>query len=184
MAREPRSAASIVQAYARALLEIAAAEDAVSEVCGDLERLRGLLETHPDLASFLRERALRPEGKRRALTELLEGRVHALVLDWLCALVGQGRGALAADAVDACLETAARPGGRQVVGEAVTAFPLSDGQREALEAALSDSLDRPVRLSVRVDPSVLGGVRLRVGSRVIDGTARRRLERLREQLIG
>jgi len=184
MAREHLSAGSVAQAYARALLEMAAAEDAAPAVYAEMQRLRGLFKAHPDLAAFLKQRDLRLEGKRQALTELLEGRVHPLVLDWLCALVGQGRGNLAANAVDACLDLAGSPAGRQVVGEAVTAFPLSDEQREALETALSDSLKRPVRLSVRVDPSVLGGVRVRVGSRVIDGTARRRLERMREHLVG
>lgn len=174
----------VPRAYARALHEMAAAEEAVVAVYGDMLRVRELLNTTPDLAAFLKQRDVRSEGKRQALMELFDGRLHPLVLDWLGTLAGQGRANLVAEAVDAYLELAGTASGRQIVGEAVTAFPLSDEERERLETTLSAVLDQNVRLAVRVDPSLLGGVRVRVGSRVVDGTARRRLEQIRTQLVG
>ena len=184
MVREAASASGGARAYARALYEMAVAENAVVAVYGDMLRVRDLLRTTPDLAAFLKQRDVRSDGKRQALAEIFEGRLHPLVLDWLTTLAGQGRAAAASEAVDAFLELAGSASGREVVGEVVTAFPLLDEERERLETTLSETLDTRVRLAVQVDPAVLGGVRVRVGSRVIDGTLRRRLEQLREQLLG
>jgi ATP synthase F1 delta subunit len=172
------------RAYARALHTMAAAEEAVVAVYGEMVRVREMLRTTPELAAFLREREVRSEGKRQALLEIFEGRLHPLVLDWLTTLAGQGRAGVVAEAVGAYLDLAGKASGRSIIGEAVAAFPLSDEESARLETALSELLDQQVQLAVRVDPSVMGGVRIRVGSRVIDGTARHRLEQIREQLAG
>jgi F-type H+-transporting ATPase subunit delta len=65
-----------------------------------------------------------------------------------------------------------------VAAQAVSAEPLSDGQRQALALALGGNVD----LRARVDPAVLGGVLLRIGGLTFDGTVRARLAALRRRL--
>ena len=66
--------------------------------------------------------------------------------------------------------------------EAVSAVPLDDGQREKVERALADMYGGEVRLTSRVDPEILGGMVIRIGDRVLDGSARTRLQNMRREL--
>ena len=72
----------------------------------------------------------------------------------------------------------------RVVALARTAVALDDGRRDRLARALSRATGREVDLEVIVDPEVLGGVVVRIGDEIIDGTVRRRLELALEQLAG
>jgi F-type H+-transporting ATPase subunit delta len=72
---------------------------------------------------------------------------------------------------------------RQVVAHVVAAAPLTTEQRSRLEAALQRRYGR-VRLNVDVDPSVLGGLRVQVGSELVDGTVTARLDEARRRMAG
>ena len=69
------------------------------------------------------------------------------------------------------------------VATATSAAPLSEGEVKALTERLEQSTNGRVELDVQVDPSLLGGLVVRVGDRMIDGSVRGRLERLRNQLV-
>jgi F-type H+-transporting ATPase subunit delta len=69
-----------------------------------------------------------------------------------------------------------------VVVELVSAQPLDEVQQQNLSAALASKLDRTVNVSVSVDPSLLGGVLIRAGDTIIDGSIRGRLTKLAEAL--
>src|SRR5437773_11681509 len=87
MTRDPINAG-----YARALFEMAQAEDVVARVEEELFRLRELLKKNPDLLEFLKDPNVKHEGKRKALSDLFQGRVHPLVLNMLITLSDQDRG--------------------------------------------------------------------------------------------
>src|SRR5438046_10623896 len=86
MAQDP-----IITGYARALLEMAQAEGVVARVEEELFRLRELLKANPELLQFLKDPNVKPEGKRQALGELFQGRVHPLVLSTLLSLSDEVR---------------------------------------------------------------------------------------------
>ena len=66
--------------------------------------------------------------------------------------------------------------------EAVSAVPLDDSQRRSVERALADMYGGEIRLTSRVDPEILGGMVIRIGDRVLDGSARTRLRNMRREL--
>ena len=66
--------------------------------------------------------------------------------------------------------------------EAVSAVPLDDGQRRSVERALADVYGGEIRLTSRVDPEILGGMVIRIGDKVLDGSARTRLQNMRREL--
>ena len=72
--------------YARALFEMAQAEGVVARVEEELFRLRELLKANPELLQFLKDPNVKAEGKRTALGDLFQGRVHPLVLSTLISL--------------------------------------------------------------------------------------------------
>jgi F-type H+-transporting ATPase subunit delta len=73
---------------------------------------------------------------------------------------------------------------QSVVAEVRSAVPLDDSQRQQLASALSKATGKKVEVKVLIDPSVIGGIVSKVGDTVIDGSVRRRLEQLKEQVRG
>ncbi|NQU10912.1 ATP synthase F1 subunit delta [bacterium] len=172
----------VVTGYAQAWLALAQAEDAVARVEEEVFRLRDLLRQNPDLLQFLKDPNVQREGKRQALSELFEGRVHGLVLNGLLTVGDQDRAARLPRILESFLALAAAAK-QTVSGEVVTAVPLDDATRQRLEAELGRLTGKNVRLLARVDPSLVGGALIQVGEQVIDGSLRRRLSQIKEQLL-
>jgi F-type H+-transporting ATPase subunit delta len=169
-------------AYARALLEMAQAENAVARVEEDLFRLRELLKSNPELLQFLKDSNIKREGKRQALSELFQGRVHPLVLNALLTLGDQDR----ASRVLAIIEefSAVAASARETVtGFVTSAIALDDATIKKLTSELSRVTGKNVQLLQKVDPSILGGAIIQIGEQIIDGSLRRKLNQIKEQLV-
>lgn len=119
-----------------------------------------------------------PETVRRQVAELVVRQVRRLV----ALLVERRRVSLLTRVAEAyrSLLYARR---ELVEAEVVTAAPLTEAERAALRERLGRLTGRRVELSERVDPSLLGGLMVRIGDRLYDASVRGRLERLRAQLI-
>lgn len=168
--------------YARALFEMAKAEGAVDRVEEELFRLRELLKSNPALLEFLKDSNVTREGKRHALGELFQGRVHPLLLNTLLTLSDQDRGGRALNIIEEFSAVAA--GARQKVsGEVVTAIPLDDATRTRLADELSRITGKNVQLFQKVDPTILGGAIIKVGEQIIDASLRRKLDQIKERLV-
>ena len=167
--------------YARALLEMAQAERVVDRIEDDLHRLRDLLISRGEILAFLKDRNIQHEGKRRALQDLFEDRVHPIVLDMLITLSNQDRSRRILAIIEeysALAETARE----RVSGEVVTAIPLDDQTVERLAKELSRITGKNVRLIQKVDRSILGGAIVKVGEQVVDGSVLRKLQRMEDQI--
>jgi F-type H+-transporting ATPase subunit delta len=167
--------------YARAWLELAQAEGAVGRVEEELFRLRELLKSNPDLVQFLKEPNVKREGKRQALTELFQGRVHPLVLNGLITVADQDRASRLPQIIEEFLAIAAASK-QKVTGEVISAVKLDDATLKRLEAELARVTGKNVGLLQRVDPAILGGAIIKVGEQIIDGSLRRKLDQLTEKL--
>jgi F-type H+-transporting ATPase subunit delta len=167
--------------YARALFELARAEDAVERVEEDLRRLKEVLETHPELLGFLKEGRIQHEGKRRAIGELFEDRVHPVVVDTLITISNQDRNRRLPAIIEAfeAITTAER---KRITGEVVTAIPLGEETVRRMAKELERRTGKNVQLYQRVDPAILGGAIIKVGGQIIDGSLRRKLSEIREQM--
>ena len=167
--------------YARALFEMAQAEDVANRVEEELFRLRELLKANPNLLQFLKDPNIKREGKRAALSDLFQGRVHALVLNALLTLADQDRLGRVLNVIEefSTVATAAR---QTVTGEVTTAVELDAATMDRISAELSRVTGKNVQLFQRVDPSILGGLIIKVGEQVIDGSLRRKLNELKDQL--
>ncbi len=167
--------------YARALFEMAQAEGVVSRVEKELFRLRELLKKNPDLLEFLKDPNIKHEGKRQALNDLFQGRVHPLVLNALITLSDQDRAGRVLHVIEefsACAADATQ----KVSGEVTTAIPVDDVTLNRLAAELSRVTGKNVQLFQKVDPSILGGAIIQVGEEIIDGSLRHKLDQIKERL--
>lgn len=167
--------------YARALLEIAQAETVIQRIEEELFRLRELLKSNPNLLEFLKDPNVTREGKRQALAELFQGRIHSLVLNALIMVSDTDRTNRLPAIIEEFIALAAASR-QKVSGEIITAIKLDDAMLARLSAELSRITGKSVQLFQKVDPAILGGAIIQVGEQVIDGSLRRKLNQIRENL--
>lgn len=175
------ASSDVVHGYAEALFNVVRAEGELDRVEDELFRFGKLLESNHELKQALSDRSMEREQRAKILEELLSDKVSPHTLGLLNFIVGQGRARQLPQILEEVSELAAEAR-ESVVAEVRSAVPLNDKQRKDLAAALSKATGKNVEVKVLVDPSVVGGVVTKVGDTVIDGTVRRRLEQLREQV--
>jgi F-type H+-transporting ATPase subunit delta len=184
VASENISVAGLAGRYATALFELADEAKALDTVAGDLARIRGLIEGSPDMARFVRSPVFSREEQGRAIAAVLDRLGVSPLTRNFMGLLAQKRRLFAfqgiATAFDALV--AARKG--ETAASVVSARPLSPAQRTALQAALKSSIKREIRMTESVDPSLLGGLIVKVGSRQIDSSLKSKLARLERAMKG
>jgi F-type H+-transporting ATPase subunit delta len=173
----------LTHGYAEALFRVVQAEGELDRVEDELFRFGKLLESSHELKQALSDRSIERGQRQKVLEEILSGKVSPHTLGLLEFIVAQGRARQLPQILEELSDLAAEAR-NAVVAEVRSAVPLDGPQREQLAAALSKATGKKVEVKVLVDPSVLGGVVAKVGDTVIDGTVRRRLEQLKEQVRG
>lgn len=176
--------ASLPGRYASALFELARDSDAIASVENSLTTLREALDTSPDFAALTQS----PLAGRKAQAAAVDGvgeqlGLDALTRNFLGVLAGNRRLAALGQIIRAFGMLAASHRG-EVRAEVASAFPLSAGQEAALAAQLKSRVGRDVSLDTRVDPSLLGGLVVRIGSQMIDSSIRNRLNTLATAMKG
>lgn len=170
-----------IEAYARALVDVARAEGLLVDVEDDLFRFARVLEGSDDLRKALTDPAV-PPARRTAVVEDLMGAKTLQVSASLASLiVGAGRASDLPAIVDRFVALAAEERSRELA-EVRSAVALTDEQVARLADALSQATGKQVEVKVIIDDRVLGGIVARIGDVVIDGTVRHRIEQLKERL--
>ena len=167
--------------YARALFEMAQVEGVVSRVEEELFRLRELLKGNPELLQFLKDPNVKPEGKRQALGDLFQGRVHPLVLSTLISLSDQDRAGRVLHVIED-FSTIAAAARQTITGEVTVVVTLDDATLGRMATELSRITGKNVKLLQKIDPAILGGAIITVGEQIIDGSLRRKLDQLKDKL--
>jgi len=169
--------------YAQALFQIAQAEGALEQVEDELFRFARTLETETKLREALTDISLPPDHRAKMVDELLGGKGSPHTINIISFLVQQGRARDLPAIIDSLVQLAAQERSK-AVAEVRTAVQLDPGERDRLKEAISSATGKQVDLKVIVDPSVLGGLLVRVGDQIFDGTVRRRLELAKERIKG
>ncbi|MBI3985974.1 MAG: ATP synthase F1 subunit delta [Lentisphaerae bacterium] len=176
------SSPEVVRRYAKALVLAAGATGEEARVGADLGAIAECLEMTPPLGELLRNPAIPSEAKGRVLEDCFKVRVAPLTWNFLQLLAGKKREALLTAIAGEYARVMDEKEGRVRVGLAA-AQPLNEPEREAMKRRLSEALKKNVQLETTVEPELLAGIVLRVGDRLIDGSARGRLDRIREELM-
>jgi F-type H+-transporting ATPase subunit delta len=180
VSRPPRA---LARRYARALLDVAG-KDGREAVLALRDELRGFVPSlvgHDELRLLLAHPGVPAEQKRRVVLALAERAKATPLVKRLVELLGaRDRLSLLGEVAEAYAELANAAHG-VVAAEVVSAVPLQDKQRKALEAALAGA-GASVELHAEVDPKLLGGLLVRAQGRTYDGSVRKHLEALRRRL--
>jgi F-type H+-transporting ATPase subunit delta len=187
-AKKPRSASIDVGAqkvgtiYAKALLGAAEAQGKADAIVEELKGFVGVLESFPKLNDVLGSALVSHEEKGALLDRVFGQRLSPLLLDSLKVISRHGR----LDIVPA-ISLEVRKLYDEMRGnvrvQVSTAAPLGDAAEKKLAASLKDLLKAQPLLEAAVEPELIGGIVLRVGDTVYDGSVARQLHQVREQMI-
>jgi F-type H+-transporting ATPase subunit delta len=170
-----------LDSYAHAILEIAQAEDRLSEVEDELFRFARIVEGNDELRMAISNPGLPVDRRAAIVDELLENRALTITRAIASFIVGAGRGHDFPGIVQRFVELAAQTREHELA-EVRSSVPLDEPQLQQLAAALSRATGKRVEVKVVIDPTVLGGVVATIGDTVIDGTVRHRLDQLKETM--
>ena len=174
---------ALEQLAVEAMVLAAEADDTLDDLEDGLFRFGRVVAAQPDLRAPLDSTWLPAERKRELLAALLRGQVTPVTLRLITQMVILPRGRPLPVALDMCAGIAARHR-QQLIAVVRSAVELTVAQRSRLAEALAASYGHRVHLNVVIDPSVLGGISVRIGDELIDGTVASRLATVRRELAG
>ena len=167
--------------YAQALLEIGQKHGNLGEILDDFLAFNQAVESDRKMREFFLSPMIDAGKKAGVMRRALEGKVCGPVLGLVLALVRRRREPLFDNVYDQ-FQTYKDASERRVRVQVISAREVSEHEKGRLSAAIGARAGKEVVIETRVDPSILGGVILRVGDKRVDGSVRARLNRLRRRL--
>ena len=165
--------------YAEALFELAVQGGVTKETSEGLETVVSALLQTPDYRALLASPAIPKEERLAALDATFRGKVPDILLAILRMMVSRGHvSSLKGMAAD--YEELARGYRGESMAVVTSAVPLKEAEAVALREKLEKKLGRQVTLQCAVDPGLIGGIRVEVDGRVIDGSIRNKLDEIKE----
>ncbi|MEV5029731.1 F0F1 ATP synthase subunit delta [Paenibacillus sp. LPE1-1-1.1] len=171
--------AAVAKRYAKALFEVAEKQQVVSEVEEQLKLVVQTLEQDADVQKFLSLPSIDPASKIAVLKTAFGDRVSALVINTLEILITRRRQDVIADVYAAYTKVAGESLG-QAHATVYTAHALSDEELVGVAAQFGQITGKTIIAQQIVEPALLGGVQVRIGDRLYDGSLSGKLERLQK----
>lgn len=167
--------------YLQALFELARSKDQFQQVTGDLEVVAELFRQNEKLKKTFLHPSVTRDEKTRLVRGIFAPHVSPLVRNFLLLLVEKRRENILDDLLEQYQAVADLVGGRYRA-LVKTAAPLTEDRLARLKKALEDMTKKTVEMNVQITPEILGGVIIKIGNRVIDGSVASRLKNLRKKL--
>jgi F-type H+-transporting ATPase subunit delta len=184
VATENPMTAGVAGRYASALFDLAYEQNRLDEVDADLGKLQSMLDASGDLKRLVNSPAFAAEDQQRALKAVMDWASIGATTGSFLGVVARNRRLFAAeDMIKTFRGLLARHRG-EVAAEVKSAIALTDEQLAALKAKLKSTFGKDVRLDAKVDPSLLGGLVVKIGSRMFDSSLRTKLSNLKVVLKG
>ena len=179
MASETTGASGLAERYAAALFDLADERHELDTVAGDLRELRAMVAASPDFIRLLRSPVLSRDEQGKAIAAIGEqAGLSQLTRDFLGVVAANRRLFEVPGMITAYLAQLAERRG-EVTAEVTVAQPLDETRMAALNEQLRRALGARVSVDVKVNPALLGGMIVKVGSRMVDASLNSRLQRLR-----
>ena len=176
--------ASLSGRYAAALFELARDAKAIAAVETSLARLEQALAESPDLKRLVTSPLIARGAAAQAVKAVAgELRLDPLTTNFLGVLAGNRRLTQLTATIAAFRSMAAGFRG-ETTAQVTTAHPLNDDQLAALTTKLKNRVGRDVAVAAKVDPAILGGLIVRIGSQMIDASIRTKLNTLAHAMKG
>jgi F-type H+-transporting ATPase subunit delta len=184
LAAQHTGTAGLAARYAAALFELADEAKQLDSVAADLKTVKAMIEGSTDLRRMVRSPVLSRAQQGGALAAVLQQAGIGDLVRRFAALVAENRRLFAlVDMIDAYLSDLARRRG-EVTATVTSAAELSEAQTAAVTDALKRAVGGKVAVELRTDASLIGGLVVKVGSRMIDSSLKSKLQRLQLAMKG
>lgn len=171
------SSAQIFEPYAEALMAVAQEKNLTEKFGEDVASLLNLLQTSPELSSFITSPIVKGEDKKAVLKQISQG-IDPFITSFLMILVDRRR-IVVLEGICQHFRTLIRKLNQIVLAEVTSAVELTDEQKQAvIDQVKSMTKARDVEVVTKLDQELIGGVIIKVGSQVIDASLRGQLRRL------
>lgn len=170
--------------YAQALFDIASEDKAlkmVDSIEAELKGVKAILDENVELQRLLYHPQITAAAKKEFLDQLFKGKISEVTGNFLALLVDRRRETSFNDIVDEFVDLANANRGI-VEANVTTAVELNDTEKGELSSILARLTGQKVQISYAVDPSIIGGVIVRMGDKIIDGSVKTRLTTLKDRL--
>jgi len=179
VAKKSSPISSIAERYATALFELAEDDKALNELENDVGRFATLHDQSDDLQAFIRSPVYTAEEQVRGIESVLNQAQIGGTVGNFFKVVARNRRLFATPQIIAAFRELVAKRRGEVTAEVTSAEPLSEAHRAALKDALKASLGKDVTLDTKVDPSLIGGLIVKVGSRMVDSSLKTKLSSLK-----
>jgi F-type H+-transporting ATPase subunit delta len=174
----------MAQRYATALFELALESNAAASVEADLDRFDALLSESPDLLRLVRSPVFSAKEQGHAIAAVLDqAGIGGLAAQFLKTVTQNRRLFAIRDMIAAFRALSATQRGEERASVTV-AEPLSDAHLEEVRSTLHEVTGKKVKVDVKVDPAIIGGLVVKLGSRMVDTSLRTKLNALRQAMKG
>ena len=182
MAAEDPSVSGVSGRYATALFELARDEKSIDAVKADLDRFDAMLADSADLQRLVRSPVFSADSQARALAAVLERvAITGIAANFLRVLTANRRLFTVSQVIRAFRAQVAKFKG-EATADVTVAEKLSDKNLDALKTALKSVTGKDVSLNVNVDPSIIGGLVVTLGSRMVDSSLRTKLNSIKHAM--
>ncbi len=170
--------------YASALFDLALDGAEIEAVAAELEQLQAMIDDSADLRRFLRSPLYSRDDQSRAMAAIVKAAGISKLVGNLIGVVAANRRLFVLEDIIRAYRALVSAHRGEIAAEVTTAHPLSEAHRAAVEQALRNAVGSSVLMETSVDPELLGGMVVRVGSRMVDSSLRTKLQRLQLSMKG
>ena len=182
MAAQDPSVSGVSGRYATALFELARDEKSIDAVRADLDKFEAMLADSADLKRLVRSPVFSAEVQMKALAAVLDkAAISGTSANFLKVLTANRRLFAVTDVIRAFRALVANFRG-EATADVTVAEQLSDKNLDALQAALKSVTGKDVALNVKIDPSIIGGLVVKLGSRMVDSSLRTKLNSIKHAM--
>ena len=182
MAAEDQPVSGVAGRYAMALFELARDEKSVDAVKADLDKFDAMLAESQDLNRLVRSPVFTSDVQGKALSAVLaQAGITGIAANFLKLLTANRRLFIIRDAITSFRALVAKFKG-EAAADVTVAEPLNDKNLDSLKAALKSVTGKDVVLNVKVDPSIIGGLIVKLGSRMVDSSLRTKLNSIKHAM--
>lgn len=167
--------------YGKSLYDLAAEENLTEEIYDEMKAVKGIFDENPDYIRLLSEPSIRRAEREKLIDDAFGGQIHPYLLNFLKVLLEKDMLREFSGCFRKVRELYNKDHG---IADAIvtSAVPLSAEQTDQLQARLEKLSGKTVILTQKIDPAVLGGLRVEIDGKLLDGTVQSRLTELRRQV--
>ena len=183
MAGEDSTVSGVAGRYARALFELALEAKSVDGVKADIEKFAAMIAASPDLTRLVRSPVFGAEERSRALAAVLaQAGIGGLTSNFLMFVTANRRLFGVGEMIRDFRKLVAKWKG-EVTADVTSAEPLSNARLDELKNALkSITGEKSVDVNIKIDPAIIGGLTVKVGSRMVDSSLRTKLNAIKHAM--